>query len=409
MNVEKKTCPMRESLLQRLLGDDLPGELTSADQAHLRECAACARTVRVAQKMDGLIADHFGQIKASLKPVPPSPALQAEMTQASPFSPKIPLLILGGIVLLGLVAVTQLRNPALSPQPPVVPAPVVPPAKPAPQFILVSGQLLMENGESLPVGRPTPKMGQMLRCPTEAVVRLDADVLLRLEKSESRLNLEKVDLARGKIEVEVSRKGRPFQVLTPAATISVIGTKFLVALENDGGTTIGVTKGVVRVETISGVKQVINPGNELRIDPKGRVVPTLIPAPVSSLTVPVIPASAAVLASETVITATEPVTTALTEPSEPLAPVRNWQFLIDAAARGQIETVKRALANGATVNCLDEEGNTPLHQAARNGQKMIVELLLKNGADKQIKNMWDQTPLDLAVKQKATEIERLLK
>ncbi|MFZ2956029.1 MAG: ankyrin repeat domain-containing protein [Candidatus Ozemobacteraceae bacterium] len=413
MSIEKNSCPRRESLLQRLLADDSPGMLTPADHVHLRECAACARTVRAAQKMDGLLAGHFGQIKASLKPVPPSTALQNEMKPTSLFIPKIPLLILGGIIILGLVVVTQLRSLA-PPQPSqVIPAPAVPPSKPAPQFIVVSGQLLLASGESLPVGKPTPQMGQMLRCPTEALVRLDADVLLRLEKSESSLNLEKIDLASGKVEVEVSRKGRPFQVVTPAATVSVIGTKFMVALEKNGQTTIAVSKGVVRVETVAGVKQIMNPGNKLEIDPRGKIIlaPIVIPvassiAPVISATVPDFPT---VQASETVPTTTEPAIAAAIEPSEPSAPVRNWQFLIDASARGQLETVKRALTNGATVNCQDEEGNTPLHQAARNDQKMVVELLLKSGADKQIKNKWNETPLDLAVKQKATASERLLK
>jgi ankyrin repeat protein len=52
-------------------------------------------------------------------------------------------------------------------------------------------------------------------------------------------------------------------------------------------------------------------------------------------------------------------------------------------------------AEGADVNAKDEGGWTPLHQAAWNGRKEIVELLITKGADVNTKDMPGRTPLDL--------------
>jgi len=52
-------------------------------------------------------------------------------------------------------------------------------------------------------------------------------------------------------------------------------------------------------------------------------------------------------------------------------------------------------AEGADVNAKDEGGWTPLHQAAWNGRKEIVELLITKGADVNTKDMSGRTPLDL--------------
>ncbi|MDE1045670.1 MAG: ankyrin repeat domain-containing protein, partial [Nitrospinaceae bacterium] len=44
----------------------------------------------------------------------------------------------------------------------------------------------------------------------------------------------------------------------------------------------------------------------------------------------------------------------------------------------------------------DEDGHTPLHQAALDGQKEIAELLIAEGADVNAKDRGGQTPLDWA-------------
>ena len=72
------------------------------------------------------------------------------------------------------------------------------------------------------------------------------------------------------------------------------------------------------------------------------------------------------------------------------------QRLLDAAANGDFEAVKQAIADGADVNAKDSHGNTPLHYAAGRGHKEIAELLIAKGADVNAKGSFSRTPLDIA-------------
>ena len=55
--------------------------------------------------------------------------------------------------------------------------------------------------------------------------------------------------------------------------------------------------------------------------------------------------------------------------------------LWEAAMFGKIEAVKRHIAAGTDLNAKDEWGTTPLHYAAIEGHKEVVELLIAEGAD----------------------------
>ena len=55
--------------------------------------------------------------------------------------------------------------------------------------------------------------------------------------------------------------------------------------------------------------------------------------------------------------------------------------LLDAALEGNIEAVKKALADGVNVNAKAVGGGTPLHGAAFGGHTEIVELLIAKGGD----------------------------
>ncbi len=58
-------------------------------------------------------------------------------------------------------------------------------------------------------------------------------------------------------------------------------------------------------------------------------------------------------------------------------------LLFDAANKGNIEAAKQAIADGADVDAKDDRFGewTPLHLAAREGYKEIVELLIASGAE----------------------------
>ena len=70
--------------------------------------------------------------------------------------------------------------------------------------------------------------------------------------------------------------------------------------------------------------------------------------------------------------------------------------LIAAIAGGDIEAVKQHLAAGADVNVKNKVGGTPLHFAALEGRKEIVELLIAKGGDVNVKDDGGRTPLDYA-------------
>eukprot|EP00919_Chromeraceae_sp_WS-2016_P015764 GHVR01037354.1.p1 GENE.GHVR01037354.1~~GHVR01037354.1.p1 ORF type:complete len:225 (-),score=33.20 GHVR01037354.1:47-721(-) len=60
------------------------------------------------------------------------------------------------------------------------------------------------------------------------------------------------------------------------------------------------------------------------------------------------------------------------------------------------------------IDLYDKYGNTALHFAAMNGHESVVFLLLKYGANKYSKNIFGDTPEDLAVKNKFSSIVKLL-
>jgi len=62
----------------------------------------------------------------------------------------------------------------------------------------------------------------------------------------------------------------------------------------------------------------------------------------------------------------------------------------------------------ADVDATDEFGNTPLHEAAEDGQVRRVKNLIAAGADVNAKGSFDQTPLLVAVEQDNGDIVRIL-
>lgn len=85
------------------------------------------------------------------------------------------------------------------------------------------------------------------------------------------------------------------------------------------------------------------------------------------------------------------------------------QCLIDAADGGDVEHVKRLLAEGVTVDAANSSGDTALHRAARNGHLEMIEALLKAGAPIEAAGCADWTPLLTAANRgKLTSLQKLL-
>ena len=70
--------------------------------------------------------------------------------------------------------------------------------------------------------------------------------------------------------------------------------------------------------------------------------------------------------------------------------------LIFAARDGHVEVAEMLIAYGATVDWQDDEKVTPLILAASRNHPEIVDLLLANGARPAIQDQWGRTALDYA-------------
>ena len=80
----------------------------------------------------------------------------------------------------------------------------------------------------------------------------------------------------------------------------------------------------------------------------------------------------------------------------------------DAEERKALDTVQVAVELGADVNATDEQGETALHSAAARNFTTIVRLLAEHGADLDVKNEAERTPLALAIRAEATRETDLL-
>jgi ankyrin repeat protein len=91
-----------------------------------------------------------------------------------------------------------------------------------------------------------------------------------------------------------------------------------------------------------------------------------------------------------------------------LGTAENTMLLMAAASMGRVpdenpvpeaevlEAVKLALSLGQNINAANMLGNTALHAAAVNRLDSVVQFLVENGAQVNVKNLGDQTPLQVA-------------
>ncbi|MET0051825.1 MAG: ankyrin repeat domain-containing protein [Candidatus Thiodiazotropha sp.] len=67
------------------------------------------------------------------------------------------------------------------------------------------------------------------------------------------------------------------------------------------------------------------------------------------------------------------------------------------------------LKRGASLDSLDDDGNTPLHIAILNDQRVVAKYLINRGARLDISNKAGLTPLALAIARNKPDIEKILR
>lgn len=70
--------------------------------------------------------------------------------------------------------------------------------------------------------------------------------------------------------------------------------------------------------------------------------------------------------------------------------------ILNASVKGNVKAVRNFLNNGANINQVDNDGNTPLYIASEKGQVEMVKLLLKKGAEVNKADKFEITPLNRA-------------
>lgn len=97
----------------------------------------------------------------------------------------------------------------------------------------------------------------------------------------------------------------------------------------------------------------------------------------------------------------------LVDPNQPS--VLDNTVLHLAASRGDVESIKVLIENGANINQKGDMGNTALHQAVMMGRLQAVITLVSLGADTNAINEFDQRASDIAAITGEEEILKQLK
>jgi len=90
-------------------------------------------------------------------------------------------------------------------------------------------------------------------------------------------------------------------------------------------------------------------------------------------------------------------------------PVDGWPLLMIAAKEGDKPMLELLLRSGADVNDKNNSGEVALHYAASGGYKDIVQILLDHKADVNVKNDAEATPLSIAASAGKRDVVALLK
>ena len=80
-----------------------------------------------------------------------------------------------------------------------------------------------------------------------------------------------------------------------------------------------------------------------------------------------------------------------------------------AAAKGDLHTINSLYMNGEDLSQADYDGRTPLHIACSEGKIDIVKYLINTcNCSVDIRDRWNNTPLDDSIRENHTDIQEFL-
>ena len=83
--------------------------------------------------------------------------------------------------------------------------------------------------------------------------------------------------------------------------------------------------------------------------------------------------------------------------------------LLEACADGDLMMARAAIADGADIDCFDDENSTPLHVASFCGHLALVNLILDSSTESlEARGQLEGTPLHVACTGKRHEIVKIL-
>uniref|UniRef100_A0A673HU37 BRCA1-associated RING domain protein 1-like n=2 Tax=Sinocyclocheilus rhinocerous TaxID=307959 RepID=A0A673HU37_9TELE len=84
-----------------------------------------------------------------------------------------------------------------------------------------------------------------------------------------------------------------------------------------------------------------------------------------------------------------------------------WTPLHEACNLGHLGVVEELLQQGALLNTPGYQNDSPLHDAVRNGQIAVVKILVERGASQSVLNMFGLQPVDYALTPEMQEVLRM--
>lgn len=91
-----------------------------------------------------------------------------------------------------------------------------------------------------------------------------------------------------------------------------------------------------------------------------------------------------------------------------LATGRAGEFMVEAADRTDLETVRAFVSRGVSLKSCDVVGETVLHKAANKGSLQLTIFAIEAGADPNALNRYGNSPMELALRRRHSQIMRYL-